>query len=538
MAWLHSVPVRKFWLTVILSSLLAVAPRFFYLNIPFDRDEGCYAYIADVIQRGGLPYVNAFDHKPPLIYYFYYLSFKLFGHSVSSPRILAALFGSVACLLLLLLVYRLTKNLSAAVISCLVFGLASTSTAYMGFSANTEQFTLPFLLGGMLLLADEEPSFELFFYAGLLFGVGFMVKQPVAVVAAVIFAYHWLRKGVMPEGILTRLLPFIFGSILPTAAVGLFFVSKGEFSAFWKSSFLFNFGYIAEQNLASSFSMLSSYLNHILRNDSFTWLMAFVSFYLFISSRISSFAKGYIYANLLGAIIAVSMGMHFYPHYFIFILPTFAIIIGIAIAEFSGTRMESRAYTIAILLLCFSCFSFAGQRLLPEKELLVNLYSDNTMAQARTVGDYLRANAPPSSTVFIIGSEPEILFYANLQAASRICYFYPLVVETIHREEMRKELLADLDSRPPDYVVVVNRIHSLMLKSVLNDKYMDELFSRVSAFQIAGIMTDNSDTFVTGSRQAMIELTSDKIVMMLLKRPENIKADVLTFGEIIDTIGN
>ena len=33
------------------------------------RDSGCYLYIGKLILRGELPYINAWDSKPPAIFY-------------------------------------------------------------------------------------------------------------------------------------------------------------------------------------------------------------------------------------------------------------------------------------------------------------------------------------------------------------------------------------------------------------------------------------------------------------------------------------
>lgn len=41
---------------------------------PFQRDEGEYAYSAQLLREGGVPYKEAFMQKPPMIIYTYYLA--------------------------------------------------------------------------------------------------------------------------------------------------------------------------------------------------------------------------------------------------------------------------------------------------------------------------------------------------------------------------------------------------------------------------------------------------------------------------------
>ena len=56
-------PLR--WIIVLAVAVIALVPRLLFVNILFERDDGAYAYVSDVVNNGGLPYRDAFDHKPP-----------------------------------------------------------------------------------------------------------------------------------------------------------------------------------------------------------------------------------------------------------------------------------------------------------------------------------------------------------------------------------------------------------------------------------------------------------------------------------------
>ena len=58
------------------------------LTYPMGRDQGVFATVADVIAAGGAPYRDAWDVKPPGIFYIFWLSFHLFGRSEMAPRLL------------------------------------------------------------------------------------------------------------------------------------------------------------------------------------------------------------------------------------------------------------------------------------------------------------------------------------------------------------------------------------------------------------------------------------------------------------------
>ena len=66
---------------VILILILAmqIFLRLPFLAEPLERDEGSYAYIAQRLLVGEVPYRDYFDHKPPAIYFIYAGIFKLLG---------------------------------------------------------------------------------------------------------------------------------------------------------------------------------------------------------------------------------------------------------------------------------------------------------------------------------------------------------------------------------------------------------------------------------------------------------------------------
>ena len=146
------------WIVLLLSLFVTAVARIPQLFLPFERDEGAYAYIAEIIDRGGLPYRDAFDHKPPGIYYLYHLSFSVFSNTVYAPRLAALFFIAATCILVYSFVFKVTKSSSAGTLSMALLAFATASPAYAGFTANTEIFVLPFVLGASLLLLKDELS--------------------------------------------------------------------------------------------------------------------------------------------------------------------------------------------------------------------------------------------------------------------------------------------------------------------------------------------------------------------------------------------
>ena len=78
--------VRSF---LIAFSLVLLPYAIFLFSLPIGSDSGVFMYTGLIISEGGLPYVDSFDHKGPLLYLFNAAAFYLF----QSPRGVIALEG-------------------------------------------------------------------------------------------------------------------------------------------------------------------------------------------------------------------------------------------------------------------------------------------------------------------------------------------------------------------------------------------------------------------------------------------------------------
>ena len=179
---------RREWalgLGVALLALLIRAPLF---DLPFERDEGGYAYIAWRLEHGELPYREWFDQKPPGIFLAYRLALAAPGDPVPAIRGLAALASAGAALALYLLARRLL-GAPAAAFAALLLAWLSADPFLQGPIANTELFMLPWLvLANAAFLAAARGGRRVLpaLLAGVFVGLATCFKQ-VAAVDALLF---------------------------------------------------------------------------------------------------------------------------------------------------------------------------------------------------------------------------------------------------------------------------------------------------------------------------------------------------------------
>jgi 4-amino-4-deoxy-L-arabinose transferase-like glycosyltransferase len=124
-----------------LSAVVFVFVRAPLVSVPFERDEGEYAYIAQRILAGDVPYRDAFDQKPPGTFYVYAGAFALLGESLETIHLFMYAWTALTALALFGCVRRLSGELAAA-FAVLVFASASAEPRLTGNAANTEIFML------------------------------------------------------------------------------------------------------------------------------------------------------------------------------------------------------------------------------------------------------------------------------------------------------------------------------------------------------------------------------------------------------------
>jgi 4-amino-4-deoxy-L-arabinose transferase-like glycosyltransferase len=101
--------VKRTVLTVILILLVTAAVRMPVWSIPFERDEGEYAYIAWRMEHQELPYRDWIDQKPPGIFWVYRFALSLPIEPVHAVRLVALLFSAASACALFLLARRFVE---------------------------------------------------------------------------------------------------------------------------------------------------------------------------------------------------------------------------------------------------------------------------------------------------------------------------------------------------------------------------------------------------------------------------------------------
>ncbi len=161
----------RYWALAVLLIilLLSAGVRIRLLDVPLERDEGAYAYMAQLILQGIPPYAESHDVKMPGLYAVYALLLALFGQTQRGIHFGLLLVNTGTIVLLFLLAKKWLGNL-AAVVTAAAFAILSLSQPVQGVFANAEHFVLLPAIGGFVLLLRAVKSDRLptIFFSGVL----------------------------------------------------------------------------------------------------------------------------------------------------------------------------------------------------------------------------------------------------------------------------------------------------------------------------------------------------------------------------------
>ena len=84
------------------------------------------------------------------------------------------------------------------------------------------------------------------------------------------------------------------------------------------------------------------------------------------------------------------------------------------------------------------------------------VYINSPFIEAVPIAEYLQQHTSPTDRLAVLGSEPEIFFYAHRLSASGYIYVYALMENQPYWERMQKQMIQEIEANRPAYVIYSN----------------------------------------------------------------------------------
>ena len=457
------------WGGMLIILLFTGAARIHLLDVSLERDEGEYAYAGQLILQGIPPYGEVYNMKMPGIYGAYALILLVFGQTHTAIH-LGLLVINVATIILLFLLGKKLDNPLAGVIGAGSFAILALSPSVQGFFANAEHFVIFAAVGGLLLLvrAVESSRRNLFFLSGLLLGVAFLIKQHGA--AFILCGGFFLlyseinrRPGILPAAAL-RCLIFGAGVLIPFGITCLVLLWTGVFEKFWFWTFVYAREYVSSVPISTGLGLLKRQMSAIIGSSLLLWVAAGIGLTALLWDKKVRSRRPFIGLFCLFSFLAICPGLYFRPHYFVLLLPSVALLVGIATSSmdrlFTTAKLPVLRRIPVVLVILALLYSGYGQKEflfhLTPKEISRAVYGANPFPESLEIAEYIKRNSSENDRIAVIGSEPQIYFYADRRAASGYIYTYALMEKHRYALEMQREMIREIESAHPKFLIFVN----------------------------------------------------------------------------------
>lgn len=452
------------------------------------RDYGIYLYVGKEIYRGGLPYRDAWESKPPAIFYVDAFALMIGNGSRWGVWMLEVIFLlSAVCISYYLLNKLWGRWPALAGVFLWLAGLGLT----LGEGNSTEEYPLPLHFLSILLflkLIETPKNRGLNFLLGLTFGISFLFRpNNAAIEIAVIltlFLFSIIDRNL--KSIWAQIVWVGLGGLTPIFLVGLYFWYQGILYDYIEAAYLYNFFYSTTQ-ITSALPLKTGFGIF----GGIAW--AAVIGYLVAIIRIFRLPRGqdfYLYLFLLlcplVTIYISDPAKRAYGHYFINWLPFIALLAGLAINFFVVQLQMNKSASprwetigLGMLILFAGIFFVSSGRSTEYGQTLKKLASHpkKDIEFSTKLAAYVRRHTKPDDFVLFWGSQLGENIMADRDTPGSILFF-PSLVQSDITTKLNDRYLRELKTNKPILIVDTGYPVFLSIDPIERKKQLSEGFDK------------------------------------------------------------
>lgn len=474
------------WLALGIVLLGVAAIRVRLLDIPLDRDEGEYAYFGQLLLEGVPPYAAAYNLKAPGIYVAYSLILALLGQTTAGIHVGLIVVTSLATVLMFVLARSLAGS-AAGLVAAAFYATQALNPKILGFAAYAEHFVLLFVIAGSIVLrplAPGRPPLRLV-AGGVLFGLAFLMKQSAAafVLGGALYLVLSTADDVAasdgaslgddrPTAWRERLRAvalFVGGAVAPLLLVCLWLLLAGTLGAFLFWAFAYGSTYSAP--LSASVGNLGGRFVAVAPSSSVTLTLAVIGLVALLRDRLRA-RKTFVLLLAAASCAGFAAGLYFRPQYCLLLIAPLAIMAAVGVDALGRLiPREPRGLRTAVPVILV--IAALAQPLYASRDVLFQLgpdqisrliYGRNPFPESVPIARYIREHTQSGDRVAVVGSEPQIYFYAGRRSATGYIYTYPLMELQPYATGMQQAMIREIESADPRYVVFVRAVGSWLVR--------------------------------------------------------------------------
>lgn len=469
---------------------------------PLGPDQGIMSAIGQGMLRGEIPYKDNWEMASPAIFVTYALIFKIFGNGMIAVPAVDTIVASVNMILIFLLgrkLYGSRYGLFGAFLYALFsngvsIGMNSAGELTAGtywYTAQRESFVSPLsVLGTIIVLKGREDGKTIWFgCVGLLGGIIFLFKFPFLLIfllqlvflndqknlrAQVFRREFFIRNGSAALGFIAALIPVLW-----------FFWSKGAFHEMIDATFTYVYSIYGEMQVSYTGTIKAGLIKTITvaREGFLLWIFATVSS-VFIIFNERNRKNMLVVCWAATSFLIVVAHREFFGYHYLVMFPPLSILATYGVKKiFEQNPMPkfSMVKDIRLMIIVLAILAnmviyvslnykhytrflryATGQKSIQWYYGHFTAYPTHeySFAADYLVSEFLKEKAHPTDLLFVLGGIESVIYVlTDLKSPSRFIYTWFLFsTERSHTaiaERYRKELLYDLETKSPKYIVSI-----------------------------------------------------------------------------------
>lgn len=467
---------RLYALGLIALIVLGALPILWY---PLGRDQSIYATVGVSILQGGLPYLDAWDIKPPAIFYLYSAVIGAFGQTSASPRLLDLILMPVGMWGMFALGQRWGK---LGLWTLGIFGVLYFSDAFVNLSQNDALALVPLIgVAWASLWAGDAPlaSRQALLRAGMagfLAGILVWFKHFYVLLIMALVLAHVMRRGWRAwRDILLEALAFSVGGFVIGVPILFALIANGM----WEQMLI-----LAQGTVRYNSSDFASFGLNLLNYAQWRWwywgagvVLALIALGFGrsvpvpalsgVSSEAQQATQRVIGAWVLGGLAFLLIQRQGFDTHWMPLLPPLALVAARGayqlshVPRFSGAWQKAMAWGLSVglagILLANTWLPSTAYALGQETQAAYyQRFQANDFKpwESLAIVDYLRPRLAQGDSLYIYGFRPEITYLGAWRHPTRFFSNYGLI-DRAYPAEWRQENVNLLWAAMPPYVLVL-----------------------------------------------------------------------------------
>lgn len=452
-----------------------------FLTIPFERDEGSYAYAGRIILDGAVTFRDIGSQRLDGVFYAYALMVAIFGYSVKALHIGFLVLNLVSTIMLYFLTRRMSNSL-AGFAAAAFFALITMTANASGFTIQSEHLVSFFVIGALLSLIlyfDSKKLWQLII-AGVLFSLAFQVKQTsffygLFAGALLLYKLIYADKVRLSKAIGAAFI-FCLAVLVPLAIDLLIIYMNGAWEDFTLWFFDIRNQYTSLISFDQGLDYLKNSFSNIYKNYKFFWIISFLGTAAVFFTSLPLWKKIAIAGLNLAGFLTVVPGYHYYGHYFLQWFPAVCLSAAIFIYSVQNVLAEKMklgalSVIVPLLLIILSVVSNLSELskyyFKPNHtRVLREVYGINPFPESQAIADKLNTLMKPEDKLAVFGTEIQMYVYTNKKSPSRFAGSGALLEFPVAQsKDWQNEFISDVEKAEPKFLVFFSHAISWMASS-------------------------------------------------------------------------